>query len=62
LDISQKKEAFSRAYVCAVAAVAGLVHSKPEPDIVKVDMELTRKGGAPPWRNPKVALQLRDCA
>jgi hypothetical protein len=62
MDVSQKKEQFSRAYVRAVAAVTGLRVSEPEVDDDSIDMTLAGRGGGGPIRSPKLDLQLKCTA
>jgi Domain of unknown function (DUF4365) len=59
MDIDQQKEQFSRAYVQAVAAVAGFAWSAPSVDDDSIDMTLHQTGGGGIVRSPRVDLQLK---
>ena len=59
MDINAQKEQFSRAYVQAVAAVAGYTWSLPSVDDDSVDLTLAAKGGGGTIRSPKLDLQLK---
>lgn len=61
VDINQKKEQFSNAYLRAVASVAGFTCYKPEVDDDSVDWGLAARGGNGTTRSPKVELQLKCC-
>ena len=59
MDLSQRKEQFSHAYVRAVAAVAGFAVAIPEVDEDSIDMTLSGRGvnGLP--LRPKLDIQLK---
>lgn len=59
---SMQKEQFSRAYVQAVAAVAGFSWAAPSVDDDSIDMYLARRGGNGAIRSPRLDLQLKCCA
>jgi hypothetical protein len=59
MNINDRKEQFSNAYIRAVAAVAGFACYKPKPDIDSVDWCLATVGGKGTTRSPKVELQLK---
>jgi hypothetical protein len=59
MDLSQKKQEFSRAYVKAVAAVCGYATQEPSVDDDSVDLTLAARGGAGTIRSPKLDLQLK---
>lgn len=59
MEINQQKEKFSRAYVQAVAACAGLAWSMPSLDDDSVDMTLHQTSGDGAVRSPRVDLQLK---
>ena len=59
MDINAQKEQFSRAFVQAVASVAGFAWSQPSVDEDSVDLTLAAKGGGGTIRSPKVDLQLK---
>jgi hypothetical protein len=62
MDLSQRKEQFSHAYVRAVAAVAGFAIARPEVDDDSIDMTLSgRSIDGIPCR-PKIDLQLKCTA
>ncbi len=63
VDISKKKEEFSRAYVRAVSAVAGFgITPPPDPDDDSVDFMLCQKGGNGTIRSPRVEVQIKCTA
>jgi hypothetical protein len=53
------KEQFNIAYVCAMAAQAGLNHNNPVVDDDSVDLTLSGKGYVGKVRNPHIDLQLK---
>ena len=60
MDISARKEQFSVAYIQAIAAQAGLNHSKDAVDDDSVDVRISGKGFANAIiRNPKIEIQLK---
>ena len=59
MDVDAQKEEFSRAYVRAVAAVAGFAWSQPSVDDDSIDLTLAAKGGNGTFRSPKLDLQLK---
>jgi hypothetical protein len=59
LELNFRKEQFSVAFVRALAAVAGLSVSRPEPDCDSEDLILSARLHGTPIRSPKVALQLK---
>jgi hypothetical protein len=59
MHIDQRKEQFSRAYVRAVAAVAGFTISEPEVDDDSVDLTLSVRGLRGTIRSPKLDAQLK---
>lgn len=59
MDINAQKEQFSRAYVQAVAAVAGFAWSVPSVDDDSIDLTLSDRGGGGTIRSPKLDLQLK---
>jgi hypothetical protein len=59
VDLNQRKEQFSNAYVRAVASVAGFTLSKPEVDDDSIDLTLAQRGGGGTIRSPRVELQLK---
>jgi hypothetical protein len=59
MDLDQQKEQFSRAYVQAVAAVAGFAWSVPSVDDDSVDLTLHQRGGGGTIRSPRLDLQLK---
>lgn len=56
---SMQKEQFSRAYVQAVAAVAGFSWAAPSVDDDSIDMYLARRNGGGAIRSPRLDLQLK---
>jgi hypothetical protein len=59
---SNKKEQFNIAFVCAMAAQAGLNHSTPVVDEDSVDLMLIGRGFTGKRRNPQIHLQLKCTA
>jgi hypothetical protein len=59
MDISKQKEQFNVAYICAMAAQAGLNPSNLQVDDDSIDIQLSGKGYPGPFRNPMVQLQLK---
>lgn len=55
-------EAFSRAYVHAVAAVGGYATQDYVPDIDKVDLTIAARGPMGTSRSPKLDIQLKGTA
>src|SRR3954454_9711632 len=62
MDIAQRKEQFSHAYVRAVASVAGYTVYKPEVDDDSVDLGLAAKGRGDTIRSPRLEMQLKCTA
>lgn len=62
MDLSQRKEQFSEAYLRAVAAVAGFALAKPIPDDDSVDYTISARGSAGLARRPKLDVQLKATA
>jgi hypothetical protein len=59
LPINQRKEQFNIAYICALAAQAGLNHSTPKIDDDSVDLMIHGKSFQGTYRNPQIHLQLK---
>lgn len=59
LDLAQQQEQFSRAYVRAVATVAGVCLYEPEVDHDSVDLGFAARGGAGTLRSPRLEAQLK---
>ncbi len=59
MDIDQRKEQFSHAYVKAVAAVAGFAWYKPSVDDDSIDLGLAQTGGGGTTRSPRLEVQLK---
>lgn len=59
MDINQKKEQFSVAYVNAIAAQAGLSNAQPSVDDDSIDLILKGKGFCGKIRSPQLELQLK---
>jgi hypothetical protein len=59
MDISQRKEQFSRAYVHAVATVAGFSLYRPEVDDDSIDLTIAGRGGQGIPRPPRIEIQLK---
>ena len=62
MDISQRKEQLSHAYVRAVASVAGYTVYKPEVDDDSVDLGLAARGRGDTIRSPRLEMQLKCTA
>ena len=59
MDVCQKKEQFSKAFVCALAAQAGLRSCEPSVDDDSTDIILKGKGYSSSIRNPQIEIQLK---
>ena len=59
MDINQKKEQFSVAYVNAIAAQAGLSHAQPSVDDDSIDLSLRGRGFCGKIRSSQLDLQLK---
>jgi Domain of unknown function (DUF4365) len=59
VDINQKKEQYSNAFVHAAAAVAGFATSKPSVDDDSIDWTISQRGGGGTLRSPKLDMQLK---
>jgi hypothetical protein len=59
MDPNQQLEQLSRAYVRAVAAVAGLAVYEPEVDHDSIDLGLAARGGPGTIRSPRLEIQLK---
>src|ERR1035438_9530389 len=59
VDINQKKEQYSNAFVHAAAAVAGFATSKPSVDDDSIDWTISQRGGGGTLRSPKLDVQLK---
>ena len=59
MELNQKKELFSKAYVRAVAAVGGFSVSQPEVDDDSIDLKIVARGGEGIVFSPELNLQLK---
>jgi hypothetical protein len=59
MDVNQRKEQFSNAYLHAVAAVAGFATAKPSVDDDSVDWTISARRGAGAYTAPKLDVQLK---
>ena len=59
MDLRQQQEQFSRAYVHAVATVAGFATYRPEVDDDSVDLGFAARGGTTTLRSPRIEVQLK---
>lgn len=59
MDINQRKEQFSKAFIHGVATVAGYGIYKPEVDDDSVDLVIAARGGATTFRRPRIECQLK---
>lgn len=59
MDLNAQKEQFSRAYVQAVAAVAGYAWYAPSVDDDSVDLGIAERGGRGTVRSPRLEAQLK---
>lgn len=62
MDLSQKKEQFSEAWLRAVAAAAGFAVAKPTVDNDSIDLTVSKRGGKGTVRSPKLDVQLKCTA
>jgi hypothetical protein len=60
MRINQREEQFSRAYVHAVASVAGYALYKPYVDDDSIDCGIAARGDAGIFFSPRVELQLKS--
>ena len=59
MELNQQKELLSKAYVRAVAAVAGFSVSQPEVDDDSIDLKIVARGGEGVVFSPELNLQLK---
>lgn len=59
MHIDQQKEQFSKAFVHAIASVAGYAIYKPEVDDDSVDLGIAARGGVQTTRRPRLELQIK---
>jgi Domain of unknown function (DUF4365) len=59
MDINQRKEQFSKAYIHAVATIAGYSVSRPDVDDDSIDLALAAKGEGDTARRPRIELQAK---
>ena len=59
MDIAKQKEQFSKAYINAIAAQAGLNNAQPSVDDDSVDLVLIGRNFSGKIRNPHLELQLK---
>jgi hypothetical protein len=59
MDINQRKEQFSHAFVRAVATIAGYTVARPEVDDDSIDLALSAKGGLATSRRPRIEIQTK---
>jgi len=59
MNITQRQEQLSRAYVHAVASVAGCSISTPQVDDDSIDMQITSRIGGILYNSPQIDLQLK---
>lgn len=59
MDLRQQQEQFSRAYVHAVATVAGFTTYRPDVDDDSVDLGIAARGGTTTLRSPRIEAQLK---
>lgn len=62
MTLNDQKEEFSRAYIHAIAAVAGYATSRLSVDDDSVDVTISKRGGAGTFRSPKLDLQAKCTA
>jgi hypothetical protein len=62
MDIAQRKEQFSAAFLRAVASVAGYTLAKPEVDDDSIDWIIASKAAAGLTRRPRVEVQMKCSA
>lgn len=59
MQSSNRKEQFSRAWLAAIAATAGVASAIPCPDEDSIDVTLSLRGGSGAIRSPKLDVQLK---
>ena len=61
MDLNKQKEEFNYAYVCALAAHAGLNRGEFRVDDDSIDITFQAKGDFGPgrWRSPLIQVQLK---
>lgn len=59
MHITQQKEQFSKAFIQAIAAVAGYAVYEPSPDDDSIDLGIAARGGANTTRRPRLELQVK---
>lgn len=59
MHIDQQKEQFSKAFVHAIATVAGYAIYKPEVDDDSVDLGIAARGGISTLRRPRLEMQIK---
>ena len=62
MDISQRKEQFSDAFLRAVASVAGYTLAKPDVDDDSIDWMIAARGSANLPRRPRLEVQMKCSA
>ncbi len=59
MHITQQQEQFSRAYIHAIASVAGFTIYTPQVDDDSIDLGIAQKGGRGTIRSPRLEMQLK---
>jgi hypothetical protein len=59
MDLNHQQEQFSRAYVRAVATIAGVCLYEPEVDHDSIDLGFAARGGGGTLRSPRLEAQLK---
>jgi hypothetical protein len=62
MELSQRKEQFSNAYLQAVSSVSGFSASKPTVDDDSIDWWIAARGGNGTTKSPRLELQLKCTA
>lgn len=62
MELGQKKQEFSKAYVKAIAAAAGYATQELSVDDDSVDLGLAARGGGGTIKSPRLDLQLKCTA
>jgi len=62
MDINERKQQFSFAYIRAIASVAGYVVSEPAVDQDSIDLTISGKGGNGFVRSPRLDVQVKCAA
>ncbi|MGH9967099.1 MAG: DUF4365 domain-containing protein [Pyrinomonadaceae bacterium] len=59
MDINQRKEQFSKAFIHGIATIAGYTIQRPDVDDDSIDLVIAARGGGSTLRRPRIELQLK---